>query len=86
MAHIGLIARASGPAGEIARTVKRLDLADRLLFPNRRADGWHPPYRAALALLEEVEAGRAATSPRPRVASSSGTWDIRTSPEATIPS
>ena len=53
LAHIGLIARASGSAGEIARTVKRLDLADRQRHPNRRADGWHPPYRAALALLEE---------------------------------
>ncbi len=84
LAHVGLIARASGPAGEIARTVKRLDLADRLLYPNRRADGWHPPYRAALAFLEEVE-GERASSPRLRVASS---WNVGTgaSPEATIPS
>jgi hypothetical protein len=55
-AHIGHIARASGPAGEIARTVKRRDLADRLGHPNLRPDGWHPPYRAALALLDEPAA------------------------------
>jgi hypothetical protein len=53
LAHIALIARASGSAGEIARTVKRADLADRQRHPNRRADGWHPPYQAALALLGE---------------------------------
>ena len=55
LAHISHIARSSGSAGEMARAVKRLDLADRLRHPNRRADGWHPPYQAALALLEEDE-------------------------------
>ena len=55
LAHIGLIARASGRAGDIARTVKRLDLSDRLEHPDRRADGWHPPYRLALKLLLERE-------------------------------
>ena len=54
-AHIGLIAGASGRAGDIARTVKRLDLSDRLEHPHRRADGWHPPYRLALKLLLEPE-------------------------------
>ena len=53
LAHVGLIARASGFAGEIARAIKRVDLADRERHPNRRTDGWHPPYRAALELLEE---------------------------------
>jgi hypothetical protein len=54
LAHIGHIARASGSAGEVARTVKRQDLGDRLGHPNLRPDGWHPPYRAALALLDEA--------------------------------
>lgn len=53
LSHISHIARSSGSAGEIARAVKRQDLADRERHPNRRPDGWHPPYQAALALLEE---------------------------------
>lgn len=53
LSHISLIARSSGSAGEMARAVKRQDLADRQRHPNRRADGWHPPYQAALALLEK---------------------------------
>ncbi|HEX5820968.1 MAG TPA: hypothetical protein VFY30_04295 [Solirubrobacterales bacterium] len=53
LSHISHIARSSGPAGEIARAVKRADLSDRRGHPNRRADGWHPPYQAALALLEK---------------------------------
>jgi len=53
LAHVGLIVRASGFAGELARAVKRVDLADRQRHPNRRSDGWHPPYRAALELLQE---------------------------------
>jgi hypothetical protein len=72
LAHIRLIARASGSAGEVARAVKRVDLADRTRHPNRRADGWHPPYQAAIGLLENVEA-ESASSPRPRVASS---WNV----------
>lgn len=55
LAHIGLIARSSGRAGALARIVKRLDLADRLEHPRRRADGWHPPYQLALELLLEDE-------------------------------
>ena len=53
LSHISHIARSSGSAGEIARAVKRPDLADRQRHPNRRADRWHPPYQAALALLEK---------------------------------
>ena len=53
LSHISHIARSSGSAGEIARAVKRQDLADRQRHPNRRPDGWHPPYQAALALLEK---------------------------------
>ncbi|MFL5907687.1 MAG: hypothetical protein ACJ75Z_08840 [Solirubrobacterales bacterium] len=62
--HVALIARSSGLAGEIARAVKRLDLADRQGHPNLRADGWHPPYQAALALLEE-ETFESKSDPRP---------------------
>ena len=65
LSHITLIACSSGLAGEMARAVKRLDLADRLRYPNRRADGWHPPYRAALALLEkERSEPRSSRDPR----------------------
>jgi hypothetical protein len=75
LSHIAFIARASGSAGEIARAVKRADLADRKRHPNRRADGWHPPYEAAIHLFEEVEAERKVDAedesvPRPRVADS----------------
>ena len=51
LAHIDLIARSSGSSGELARTVKRVDLEDRVQHPRRRADGWHPPYQLALELL-----------------------------------
>jgi len=75
LAHVGLIARASGSAGDIARAVKRVDLADRQRHPNRRADGWHPPYRAALVLLEE-NGSKPKSNPRssdqPPVANRSG--------------
>ena len=57
LSHISHIARSSGSAGEMARAVKRQDLADRQLHPNRRPDGWHPPYRAALAHLEKEGSG-----------------------------
>ena len=53
LSHVSQIARSSGSAGEIARAVKRQDLADRQRHPNLRPDGWHPPYRAALALLQK---------------------------------
>ena len=70
LSHVAFITHASGSAGEIARAVKRADLADRKRHPNRRADGWNPPYQAAIDLLEKVEA-ESASSPRPRVADSS---------------
>lgn len=57
LAHVRLIARSSGRAGELARIVKQLDLADRLEHPQQRADGWHPPYQAALELLLEEAPG-----------------------------
>jgi hypothetical protein len=54
LAHIELIARASGPGADTARTVKRADLADRTLNPPTRADGWTPPYQRALEMLRDA--------------------------------
>jgi len=51
LAHIDLIARSSGSAGDLARIVKLLDLEDRLQHARQRPDGWHPPYQLALELL-----------------------------------
>jgi hypothetical protein len=70
LSHIAFIASASGSAGELARAVKRVDLADRKRHPNRRPDGWHPAYQAAIDLMEQHEA-ESASSPRLRVANSS---------------
>jgi hypothetical protein len=52
LSHVELIARARGAAASLARTVKRADLADRALNPVIRADGWAPPYEAALEILK----------------------------------
>jgi hypothetical protein len=51
LAHIEMIGRASGPGADIARSVKRADLADRALNPPRRPDGWSPPYDLGLRIL-----------------------------------
>lgn len=51
LAHLHLIARATGHAGRLARLVKIADLQDRCLHPRVRADGWSPPYARGLALL-----------------------------------
>jgi hypothetical protein len=75
LAHVGHIVRASGPAGEMARAVKRVDLADRKQHPSLRADGWHPPYRAGLALLENdglKPAFSSRSSPRSGLATRAG--------------
>ena len=54
LAHIEMIRRASGPGADIARTVKRADLADRTLKPPTRADGWSPPYELGLQILRDA--------------------------------
>jgi hypothetical protein len=59
LAHVGLIARAAGRSGRLARLVKIADLQDRCLHPRVRADGWSPPYARGLALLIGHGAGRA---------------------------
>jgi hypothetical protein len=53
LAHLGLIARAAGRAGGLARLVKIADLQDRWLHPRVRADGWSPPYARGLGLLSD---------------------------------
>jgi hypothetical protein len=53
LAHLDLIARAAGGAGDLARAVKIADLQDRCLHPRGRADGWSPPYARGLALLRD---------------------------------
>ena len=68
LAHIDLIARSSGFGGNLARTVKRVDLEDRVQHPRRRADGWHPRYQLALDLLLATwvsEVGRDSAGHRP---------------------
>ncbi len=52
--HVGLIALATGPAGDLARAVKRADIADRMRFPRDPAAAWRPPYARAMALLTGV--------------------------------
>jgi hypothetical protein len=53
LAHIRMIARSAGLAGELARDVKRADLTDRIAHRARRRDGWSPPYEQGLAILTE---------------------------------
>ena len=53
-AHVELIARARGAGASVARSVKRADLADRARHPQIGADGWSPPYEAALVILRRL--------------------------------
>ena len=55
LAHVELIARASGGAGRLARMVKIADLQDRRRHPDVRLDGWTPPYDRALERLRSAE-------------------------------
>jgi len=66
LAHLDLIAHATGDSGRLARIVKTADLMDRSLHPHIRSDGWSPPYGQALKLLTEVrdEPHRVATAGR----------------------
>ena len=67
MAHVTMIARANGPAGVLARTVKASDLEDRLRHPGPGTGGSRPPYERALRLI--LAAG-AAQLPAPNGAES----------------
>ena len=51
MAHIELIACATGHSGRLARTVKIVDLRDRVAHPRAQPDNWLPPYARALRRL-----------------------------------
>src|SRR5215211_6520496 len=51
LAHLELIACATGDSGRLARIVKTADLKDRSVRPHVRRDGWSPPYAQALKLL-----------------------------------
>jgi hypothetical protein len=51
LAHIAMIARAHGLAGELARAVKVADLRDRLQHPDPRTNGSRLPYEQALEML-----------------------------------
>ena len=51
LAHVELIAGATGPGARVARSVKRADLADRATHPVIRAGGWSPPYELGLEIL-----------------------------------
>jgi hypothetical protein len=51
LAHVELITRAAGPGAELARTVKRADVADRMRNPAIRPSGWSPPYETAFKML-----------------------------------
>jgi hypothetical protein len=50
--HLELLAHTGGPAGTLAREVKRADLEDRVVHRAFRPDGWAPPYERGLAILE----------------------------------
>ena len=60
LAHITMIARANGPAGVLARTVKASDLEDRLRHPGPGTGGSRPPYERALRLILAAEAAQRA--------------------------
>jgi len=55
LAHLELIAHATGNSGRLARIVKSADLKDRSLHPHVRRDGWSPPYARALELLWDTQ-------------------------------
>ena len=54
LAHIEMLARTRGAGARLARSVKRADLADRLLNPAIRPDGWSPPYECGLEILQDA--------------------------------
>jgi hypothetical protein len=61
-----MIARAGGPAGMLARTVKVSDLKDRLRHPGPWTGGSRPPYERAVRLI-----------PAPALPPSSGVGQFR---------
>jgi hypothetical protein len=64
LAHVDRVARARGPGAELARTVKRADLADRAHHAPGNGAGWSPPYGAGLDLLQGGGAALRVGTPR----------------------
>ena len=58
LAHIEMLSQARGPGAGLARSVKRADLADRLVNPAVRPDGWSPPYERGLQILQRAASRR----------------------------
>lgn len=58
LAHVTMIARADGPAGVVARTVKVSDLEDRLRHPGPGTGGSRSRYERALRLILAAGAAR----------------------------
>ena len=63
LAQIRMIARASGPAGVLARMVKVSDLEDRLSHPGSGTSGSRPPYERASGLILAAEAAQRLPAP-----------------------
>ena len=71
LAHVERVARARGPGADLARTVKRADLADRAHHASGNGAGWSPPYGAGLDVLHSGAArlgGRATGRDAPSAA------------------
>lgn len=64
LAHIEMLAQASGAGARLARSVKCADLADRLRNPAIRPDGWSPPYERGLQILQCADSRRRRESVR----------------------
>jgi hypothetical protein len=63
LAHVERSARAGGAGADVARSVKRADLADRALNPPAPVDGWSPPYELGLEVLERAATPRSRAQP-----------------------
>jgi hypothetical protein len=64
LAHVERVARARGPGADLARAVKRADLADRAHHASGNGAGWSPPYGAGLDLLQGGAARLGGDTPR----------------------
>ena len=74
LAHVERVARAAGPGADLARTVKRADLADRALHAPGNGAGRSPPYAAG---LDCCRAARVADRPAHRGPDRAGRYGIR---------
>ena len=76
LAHVKRVVRARGPGADLARTVKRADLADRELHAPGNGAGWSPPYAAGLDLLQGGARRLPPGAPRARPAGRLGIRDL----------